>query len=102
MDSDFGGPGWIVIQRRQDRSVNFTRDWNTNKHGFGDLNGELWLGNDYIAKILASGRFQLRVDLEDCEGEYRYAEYSFIHVLGEEDKYQLLLGGEAAMKVTRL
>ena len=92
MDNENGGPGWIVFQRRQDGSVNFTRDWNTYKHGFGDLDGELWLGNDNVAKILANGNFQLRVDLEDWEGERRYAEYSFIRVHGEEDKYQLFFG----------
>ena len=92
MDSGFGGPGWIVLQRRQDGSVNFTRDWNTYKHGFGDLDGELWLGNDHLARITTSENFQLRIDLGDWEGEYRYAEYSYIRVLGEEDKYQLLLG----------
>ena len=92
MNNENGGPGWIVLQRRQDGSVNFTRDWNTYKHGFGDLDGELWLGNDNIAKITASGNFQLRVDLGDWYGEYRYAEYSFIRVLGGDDKYQLFVG----------
>ena len=92
MEFDFGGPGWTVFQRRQDGSVNFTRDWNAYKQGFGDPNGELWLGNDNIAKITASGNFQLRIDLGDWEGEYRYAEYSFIRVLGADDKYQLFFG----------
>ena len=92
MGNDFGGPGWIVFQRRQDGSVNFTRDWNTYKNGFGDLFGELWLGNDNIAKITASGNFQLRIDLCDWNDECRYAEYSFICVLSAEDKYQLFFG----------
>ena len=43
--------------------------------------------------IAASGNFQLRVDLENLEGEHRYAEYSFIRVLGVDDKYQLFVGG---------
>ena len=92
MENENGGPGWIVFQRRQDVSVLFAHDWNTYKHGFGDLDGELWFGNDNIAKITVSGNFRLRIDLGDWEGEHRYAEYSFIRVLGEEDKYRLFFG----------
>ena len=92
MENENGGPGWIVFQRRQDGSVNFAHDWNTYKHGFGDLDGELWLGNDNVAKIIASGNFKLRIDLGDWDDQHRYAEYSFIRVFGEEDKYQLYFG----------
>lgn len=33
-----------VIQRRMDGSVGFNRDFETYKGGFGDKNGEYWLG----------------------------------------------------------
>lgn len=36
--------GWTRIQRRQDGSVNFERNWEETKIGFGDLMGEHWLG----------------------------------------------------------
>ena len=87
------GGGWILFQRRLDGSVDFYRDWASYKKGFGDLNGEFWLGNDNLHRLTAAGNVTLRVDLEDFEGNIKYAEYTTFKVADEADKYRLLIGG---------
>lgn len=47
--------GWIVFQRRFNGSVDFYRDWNAYKHGFGDLRSEFWLGNEKIHQLTSEG-----------------------------------------------
>ncbi|XP_029295590.1 fibrinogen C domain-containing protein 1-like [Cottoperca gobio] len=43
-DMSTDGGGWTVIQRREDGSVNFFRDWAAYRDGFGKTTGEHWLG----------------------------------------------------------
>ena len=50
-DMDTDGGGWTVLQRRMDGTVNFNRDWADYNKGFGDLDGEHWLGLNKIYQI---------------------------------------------------
>ena len=87
------GGGWTVFQRRMDESVDFYPEWTAYKTGFGNLCGEFWLGNDNLHGLTAAEEVELRVDLEDFEGNITYAEYTTFKVADEEDKYRLLIGG---------
>ena len=84
--------GWTVFQKRLDGSVDFYRGWNDYKLGFGNLNGEFWLGLDKIYRLTKSERCKLRVDLEDTAGKTAYAEYDMFAVTSERTKYQLGIG----------
>ena len=84
---------WTVIQKRQDRSEDFHRGWSDYKKGFGDLNGEFWLGLDKVHRLSKSGQNTLRVDLMDFNGAERYAKYESFGVADESDKYRLNISG---------
>ncbi|XP_068730155.1 ryncolin-2-like [Montipora capricornis] len=91
-DHKTAGGGWTVFQKRQDGSVDFFRAWDAYKRGFGNLNGEFWLGLDKIHRLTVSSSNKLRVDLEDIHGNTAFAEYSSVTVASERAKYQLSLG----------
>ena len=92
-DMTTDGGGWTVFQRRLDGSVDFYLGWKSYKNGFGDLKGEFWIGNDNLHRLTAADDVMLRVDLEDFDGNIRYAEYTTFRVADEGDKYRLLIGG---------
>ncbi|XP_038143728.1 angiopoietin-related protein 6 [Cyprinodon tularosa] len=84
--------GWTVIQRRQDGSVNFFRTWEQYKQGFGNLNGEYWLGLEHLYWLAQQAKYKLRVVLEDWQGRQVFAEYDSFHLEPENDWYRLRLG----------
>ncbi|CAH1224793.1 TNR [Branchiostoma lanceolatum] len=92
-DMDTAGGGWTVIQRRQDGSVPFDRTWEEYRQGFGDVNGEYWLGNDNIHLLTTQKDYTLRIDMSDWEGESRFAVYSKFRVSGESNGYRLSISG---------
>ena len=75
--------GWIVFQRRLNGSVDFDRNWDEYKFGFGDPSGEYWLGNENLVALTSAGFTKLRVVLES-DGETGYVEYDGVSVTGSE------------------
>ena len=91
-DMTTSGGGWTVFQRRLDGSVDFYRGWQDYKNGFGNLNGEFWLGLDKIHRLTTATQNKLRIDMEDTSGNTKYAEYDLFAVTSEMQKYKLSLG----------
>ena len=91
---DMKNGGWIVIQRRMDGSENFYRNWADYVAGFGQLRGEHWLGLEKIHCLTTRcPRSEMRVELADFRGNYKYAQYSFFSVRNSEANYRLNIAG---------
>ncbi|XP_007488639.1 angiopoietin-related protein 6 [Monodelphis domestica] len=86
------GGGWMVIQRRQDGSVNFFTNWQNYKLGFGRPDGEHWLGLETIHLLTQLRDHELLVLLEDWGGHRAHARYDGFSLEPESDHYRLRLG----------
>ncbi|XP_061186687.1 fibrinogen-like protein 1 [Saccostrea echinata] len=86
------GGRWTVIQRRQDGSVNFNRNWTDYREGFGNLTSEFWLGNEAIHRLTAAGNNVINIKLMDWTGDIVYAEYRDFYVGPESMDYTLTAG----------
>ncbi|XP_029468438.1 fibrinogen gamma chain isoform X2 [Rhinatrema bivittatum] len=102
---DSAGNGWTVLQRRVDGSVEFNKNWNQYREGFGYLSPddttEYWLGNEKMHLISSQSTlpYVLRVDLKDWDNKKSTADYHSFKVGPEVDKYRLtytyFMGGDA-------
>ncbi|XP_019624489.1 PREDICTED: ficolin-1-like [Branchiostoma belcheri] len=82
-----------LFQRRQDGSVDFYRGWADYRTGFpSNLNGEFWLGNDNLYRLAVQKVYQLRVDMEDVEGNMAYAAFDTFAISPQSQNYKLLVG----------
>ncbi|KFB41107.1 AGAP011225-PA-like protein [Anopheles sinensis] len=86
--NNFGG-GWTVIQHRFDGSVDFYRNWTKYRNGFGNLEGEFWLGLEYVHQITKNRPHELLVEIKDFYGNYGYAKYDGFELDSESEEYEL-------------
>ena len=91
METDKGG--WIVIQRRvPNGTVNFYRGWKDYEKGFGDLDSEFWYGLRNIHCLTTRESVELRIDLQDEQGNKLTWVYQQFNVDGPDQKYRLHIG----------
>ncbi|KFO19752.1 Angiopoietin-4 [Fukomys damarensis] len=85
------GNTWTVIQCRENGTVDFQRNWEEYKQGFGDPDGEHWLGNEVLHQLTSSKSYSLRVEMEDWEGHTFYASFGHFRLGSEEQFYRIFL-----------
>ncbi|XP_072179306.1 microfibril-associated glycoprotein 4-like [Diadema setosum] len=88
-DQQRDGGGWTVIQRRYNGNLNFFRGWDDYVKGFGFLDGEFWLGLEWIHLLTHQGPTEVRVELQDFQFQEVYAHYQFFSVSDGASNYTL-------------
>ena len=92
METD--GGGWIVIQRRiANGTVNFTRNWENYKNGFGDLYSEFWIGLDNIYQLTNQQEVELHISVWNNSETSITWNYQTFRISDSADNYRLTVGG---------
>uniref|UniRef100_A0A182QF69 Fibrinogen C-terminal domain-containing protein n=1 Tax=Anopheles farauti TaxID=69004 RepID=A0A182QF69_9DIPT len=69
--------GWIVVQNRFNGSESFYRGWKDYEAGFGNLDGEFWLGLERISSIVNNGRqWEILFWLKNYQGLIQYSKFT--------------------------
>ena len=92
-DTITDGGGWLVVQRRQDGSVDFKRFWWEYEMGFGSLTGEFWYGLRALHCLTGQGGWEIRMDIKLANGTNIFLQYEQFKVASAKDKYKLTVGG---------
>ena len=91
-DMETDGGGWIVIQRRNasQGKVDFFRNWRDYENGFGDFDGEFWIGLKAIHYLTYGKSMSLQVSVwnEETDESITWTTPSFV-VNGAEDNYRV-------------
>lgn len=87
------GGDWTVIQRRQDGSIDFYRTWYEYKAGFGDIDGEYFIGLDKLYALTNNGAPQellIQMVMQNTSGTFSAeAKYNSFAIGSEREKYAL-------------
>ena len=92
-DTITDGGGWLVVQRRQDGSVEFNRFWWEYEMGFGSLTGEFWYGLRALHCLTGQSGWEMRMDIKLANGTNIFLQYEQFKVASAKDKYKLTVGG---------
>ncbi|ALC45234.1 maker786 [Drosophila busckii] len=88
-NDNIAGPGWIVMLRRVDGSVDFEKDMSSYVEGFGEIQRDFWLGLDKLHRLTVNQRHELYIHIVDYEDETHFARYDHFIVGSKDEEYRL-------------
>ncbi|XP_037940700.1 angiopoietin-related protein 1-like [Teleopsis dalmanni] len=91
---------WLTIHRRIDDSINFFRDWETYKEGFGNIFTNYFIGLDNLYALTSNQIQELLIVMVDIYDISYIARYDSFGIGNEVDKYRLNLLGSFRGNVT--
>ncbi|XP_075373902.1 fibrinogen-like protein 1-like protein [Mycteria americana] len=92
-DMDTEGKGWTVVQRNTyTTEITWKESWTTYKYGFGNVEGDHWLGTEYLHLLTQQGTYKVRFIVQNKANVTHYAEYDIFSVESEAKGYPLRLG----------
>ncbi|XP_059219009.1 ryncolin-4 [Stomoxys calcitrans] len=89
-DAHNDGGDWLVFQRRLDGSQSFFRTWSQYREGFGEIEGEYFLGMDKLHALTNfDGRQEMMILFERNDATTSYAKYSSFAVGNNTESFEL-------------
>ena len=82
-----------TIQRRISDSVNFDRVWNDYVTGFGEEDGNYWMGLEAIHQLTTTQDMSLYIEIETFEGEPFNVKLEHFSVSNATSSYTILYSG---------
>ena len=94
-DQDTEGGGWIVFLRNAHGLTSFNKNWNEYKDGFGSVEYDFWLGNEFMYNATKlynshiSKTNELYIKVAGTDNKTFYAMYKKFVILSEATNYTL-------------
>lgn len=85
--------GWTVVLHRYSGEQDFNCNWNECVKGFGNINGEFFIGLGRLYDITHFTLHELMFVLDDFEQETRIAKYDAFAIEDESNGYMIYLLG---------
>ncbi|XP_034486604.1 angiopoietin-related protein 4-like [Drosophila innubila] len=87
-NSDSNKKDWTVIERRLKQTLDFNRNWESYRNGFGDHKSEFFIGLKLLNLMTSSQQHELLIRLRSRK-TVKFAHYSDFEVSGEDKNFQL-------------
>lgn len=98
-DMDTSPPGWTVFQNRFDGSVDFYRNFSAYLNGFGNKDGEYWLGLQYIEEMTTQYESVLRIDVTSANDSHAHEVFQNFS-LSKYPEFTLHLGNKIVEQIS--